>query len=273
MHERGWVELAHAPQIEWAPLPAEGWPMGVQARVLSRDAADGALTAVVRLPAGYRRPLGHHGAALEVLISSGALRIGDEVHGHGWFGFLPAGVTSSPWTAETEVELLLCARTGSPDFRPEPGPVASHEGVIAIDTMLVDWTAGTRPGISPGISHKLLRADAETGEFAFLGGVVPAWTSPFREFHTAIEEIYCFSGDITLGNSGRMDAGSYLWRPPFIAHGPFHSEQGALLYVWVPGDLVNHAPPSADSTPEQNRAAFAKDGAPPADITAPRGGA
>ena len=141
MHERGWVELAHAPQIEWAPLPAEGWPMGVQARVLSRDAADGALTAVVRLPAGYRRPLGHHGAALEVLISSGALRIGDEVHGHGWFGFLPAGVTSSPWTAETEVELLLCARTGSPDFRPEPGPVASHEGVIAIDTMLVDWTA------------------------------------------------------------------------------------------------------------------------------------
>ena len=102
---------------------------------------------------------------------------------------------------------------------------------------------------------------------------MPAWTSPFREFHTAIEEIYCFSGDITLGNSGRMDAGSYLWRPPFITHGPFHSEQGALLYVWVPGDLVNHAPPSANSTPEQNRAAFARDGAPPADITAPRGGA
>jgi hypothetical protein len=256
VHERGWVELAHAPQIEWAPLPAAGWPVGVQARVLSRDATDGALTAVVRLPEGYRRPLGHHTAGVEVLIISGTLRLGDGVHGLGWYGYLPAGVTSSAWTAESEVELLLCARTGSPDFRPEPGPVAGHDGAITIDTTTVDWTAGTRPGIAPGISHKLLRADPETGEFAFLGGVVPAWRSPFREFHTAIEEIYCISGDITLGNSGRMDAGSYLWRPPFITHGPFYSRTGAVLFGWVPSLLVNHFPDDPRRTIEENIAEY-----------------
>ena len=63
-------------------------------------------------------------------------------------------------------------------------------------------------------------------------------------------------GDIWLGNSGVMRDGSYFWRPPFITHGPFYSETGALMLVWVPSSLVNHVPESAASTPEENLAAF-----------------
>jgi hypothetical protein len=262
VHERGWVELAHAPQIEWEPLPAVGWPMGPVARVLSRDTVDGALTAVVRLPAGYRRPAGHTASAIDVLVLSGTLRLGDGVKGYGWYGYLPAGVTSSAWTAESDVELLLCARTGAPDFTPGPGPVENHDGVIVVDTETVFWTASSRPGIAPGLSHKLLRYDAATGEGAFLGAAIPSWRSPYLEFHHTIEEIYCISGDISLGNSGRMDAGSYLWRPPFISHGPFWSDRGAIIFVWVDGELVNHPPERPDSTPEENRRAYERDGAP-----------
>lgn len=261
MHDRGWIELAHAPQIEWEPMPAEGWPVGPQAKVLSRDAADGAFSGVVRLPAGYRRPLGHHAATIEVVILSGTLRLGDGVHGLGWYGYLPAGCTSSAWTAESEVELLFFARTGAPHFRPEPGP-NGHEGVVAIDTETVEWNASTRDGIAPGLSHKLLRFDPETGEGCFLGAAVPTWQSPYLEFHHTIEEIYCVSGDINLGNSGRMEAGSYLWRPPFITHGSFWSDNGSVIVVWVDGHLVNHPPERPDSTPEENRRAFERDGAP-----------
>lgn len=271
MHERGWIELGHAPLIDWEPLPAEGWPYGAEAKVLSRDPSDGAFTGIVRLRAGYRRWAGHHTADIEVFVLSGSLRLGDGVKGYGWFGYLPAGVTSSAWTAESDVELLLCARTGAPHFKPEPGPVTSHEGVIAIDTETVEWTVSGRPGIAPGLSHKLLRYNPETGEGTFLGAAVPTWRSPYLEFHHTIEEIYAVSGDITLGNSGRMDAGSYLWRPPFITHGPFHSDQGAVIYVWTDGELVNHPPASSSSTPEENRVAYALDGAPPHDVTGAAG--
>ena len=272
MHERGWVELAHAPAIEWEPLPAEGWPAGARAKVLSRDPADGAFTGIVRLEAGYRRPSGHQAATIEVLVLRGTLRLGDGVKGLGWYGYLPAGVSSSAWTAESDVELLLCARTGAPHFLPGPGPVESHDDVIAIDTETVEWQASSRAGIAPGLSHKLLRYDPATGEGAFLGAAVPTWRSPYLEFHHTIEEIYCVSGDITLGNSGRMDEGSYLWRPPFITHGPFHSDAGAVIFVWVDGELVNHPPASPDATPEQNRLAYERDGAPAVNVRGDAGG-
>jgi hypothetical protein len=70
---------------------------------------------------------------------------------------------------------------------------------------------------------------------------------------------HCIEGDVWLGNSGTMRPGSYLWRPPFITHGPFYSGTGCLLFGWVPSTLVNHLPTSALSTPEENEAAFERD--------------
>jgi hypothetical protein len=79
---------------------------------------------------------------------------------------------------------------------------------------------------------------------------------PMLEFHDCVEEIFLIEGDIWLGNSGLMRDGSYFWRPPFITHGPFFSETGAVMLVWVPSSLVNHVPANAASTPEENLADF-----------------
>ena len=68
---RGWVELAHAPEIEPVPLPAEGWPLGAEIRVLSRDTDSGALTGLLRLPPGYRRGPGHLKIESEFFLLSG----------------------------------------------------------------------------------------------------------------------------------------------------------------------------------------------------------
>ena len=254
--ERGHVELAHAPGIDWAPLPATGWPAGPEARVLSIDPVDGALTCTLRLPAGYRRPLGHLAAATDVFVLSGSFRSGGDVRGLGWYEHRPAGATQQPWTVDEGCELLFAARTGRPDFLPEPGPLgAAAAGVVERDTETEPWTGSPIPGPAPGLVHKELRADPLSGERLWLSGVIPDWDYPKLEWHEVIEEIFCIGGDIHLGNAGTMTRGSYLWRPPYLTHGPFHSSAGCLLFVWVNGKLVNHFVDDPSATPEENRRA------------------
>ena len=84
-YERGWVELAHAPELPWEPAHGENWPFGAEVKVLSRDESSGALTGIVRLPEGYRRGAGHHEGATEYLVLSGGLRVGG---GAAWEGLL-----------------------------------------------------------------------------------------------------------------------------------------------------------------------------------------
>ena len=52
-----------------------------------------------------------------------------------------------------------------------------------------------------------------------------------------------------------MTGGSYLWRPPYLTHGPFHSAAGCLLLVWVSGTLVTHFVDDPSATQEENRRA------------------
>ena len=125
---RGWVELAHAPEIQPVPLPAEGWPVGAEIRILSQDTDSGALTGLLRLPPGYRRGPGHLQIESEFFVLSGSLRIGGTLHEFGFYDYAPPGATHEPWSTEAGCELLLMARDGAADFVPCPGPTASRDG-------------------------------------------------------------------------------------------------------------------------------------------------
>jgi hypothetical protein len=242
---RGHVELAHAPQIREEALPASGWPSGAVVRILSRDEDTGAFSAVLRLPPGYRRHAGHLSTESELLLLEGSLRIGGEVRGS----------DQEAWSTEGGATLLFCARGGSPDLRPGPGSEAA-ESPVRHDTERMDWMVSPVPGPPEGMVLKILRHVEATGEMTALCSSVPSYDYPMLEFHDCVEEIYLIEGDIWLGNSGLMTGGSYLWRPPFVTHGPFFSQTGALMLVWVPSTLVNHVPASPASTPEENIAAF-----------------
>ncbi len=249
---RGWVELAHAPEIHWEPLAAPGWPVGAEIRVLSRDTEDGALTGVLRLPAGYRRGPGHLPVESEFFVLSGTVRIGGTLREFGFYDYAPPGATHEPWSTEAGCELLLMARDGTPEFVPLPGP-EGVEGRIQLDTEEMTWTMSHVPGPPPGLIHKVLRLVPETGEMTVLACNVPHYDYPRLEFHDCVEEIYCVEGEIWLGNAGTMRAGSYLWRPPYITHGPFYSGPGAVILVWTPSTLVNHYVDDPGRTPEENR--------------------
>jgi hypothetical protein len=252
---RGHIELVHAPAIPERDWSIAGWPAQPRIKVLSEDPASGALSGLLLLPSGYRRPSGFIGADTELLVLEGSLRVGEHVRDFGYYEFAPAGTTHAPWSTETGVTLLFFARDRAPAFVANEGP-NGVAGRIEIDTETLPWTQRRFPGPSEGLLHKWLRFVEETGEGTHLCTTVRHYDYPMLEFHDCVEEIYMIEGDIWLGNSGVMRDGSYFWRPPFITHGPFYSDTGALMLVWVPSSLVNHMPESAASTPEENLAAF-----------------
>ena len=101
----------------------------------------------------------------------------------------------------------------------------------------VDMATGWEqvPGYPAGIEHKILagrldeanRCGSRTRLLRFAPGVFT--TQPF--FHEYWEEIYVISGDLTdLRLDERFEAGHYACRPPGMEHGPWRSENGALLF-------------------------------------------
>jgi len=256
---RGHVELVHAPQIEAVELPANGWGAGPTAKVLSADPVSGALSALVMLPAGYRRPAGSVSGLVESLVIDGTLSIGGTQRGFGFYECVPGGGAHEDWSTETGATLLLFARERSPDFTPGEGG-DPRAGRIAIDSETLAWSYSTIPGPPDGHVHKILRRVERTGEMTILLSTVPHREYPALEFHDCVEEYFVIEGGVWLGNSGQMGPGSYFWRPPFITHGPFHSATGGVSVVWVPSTLVNHVPAGPGSTPEENLAAYVRAG-------------
>jgi hypothetical protein len=254
MDDRGWVELAHSPEIDPVELPASGWPVGPTMKVLSISERTGALTGVLILPPGYRRTEGHFGTHTELFVLEGSVRVGDTIRSYGYYEHAPAGVTVEPWTVDSGAEILFMARA-RPDFAPAPGPNGT-EGRIQLDSEAMEWVGTHIPGPPPGVVLKLLRHVPETNEMTWVCANPPRWDYPKLEYHDCIEELFLIDGDIWLGNCGTMRTGSYLWRPPFITHGPFYSRTGAVLFGWVPSLLVNHFPDDPRRTVEENVADY-----------------
>ena len=203
------VERAHAPEL--TPERLAGWPDGTTVRVLSRDPETGAITAVVRLPAGAVREPAGLAAECDTYLLSGRLRVGARDRGAGYYEYAPAGSRHDRWVALEDCELFLMARDGPPDLRPADARAPSH---LAVDTDALDWVITPIPGMPGGIFLKVMRTVPATGESVFLMGLVPRWSLDQLEFHDMDEECFIVDGDVWIGNCGRLGAGSYFCRPP-----------------------------------------------------------
>jgi hypothetical protein len=95
-------------------------------------------------------------------------------------------------------------------------------------------------GYPSGIKQKILASDLDEKNrkgsrsrlLRFDPGVFT--TEPFVHEHW--EEVFLFSGDLTVGNDKQGKGGesfkplTYACRPPGVYHGPFKSEKGCLLF-------------------------------------------
>lgn len=256
---RGHVEILHQAEVPYAPIVAAGWPSGAELKLLSSDADTHALTGLLRLAPGYRRPAGHLATESELFVISGSVRIGDTTREWGYYEFAAGGTTHEPWVSEAGCTMLLM--TGAaPDFVPDAGSVSG--GRIAVDTERMPWAISRIPGPDPGMLSKTLRHSDETGARVFLCCCVRRYDYPRLEYHDCVEECFCIEGEIRMGSSGLMRAGSYFWRPPYVTHGPFYSREGMVSLFRTDAALINHYVDDPRRTPEENRAEAQGRGAP-----------
>jgi hypothetical protein len=242
-------------------MPADGWPHAATAQILSVDPASDAMTALLTLAPGFRREAGSLPVASDVFVLSGSLTVGEHGRGFGHYEHAPAGTPQRAWSSPDGCRLLLLVK-GRADFATGRAGDAEPPGVIRLDSERSPWRAGRIPGPPPGLFSKTLRHDDATGERVFLSACVRRYDYPLSEYHDCAEESLRIAGDMRLGTTGLLTAGSYYWRPPYVTHGPFYSRSGSLAFMTVDGPLVNHYVDDPWRSAERNRDDARERGAP-----------
>lgn len=221
---------------------------GIDHKLLSRDAQDGACSLLTRYPRGWAHSgLEHISAAEEFYILDGTLYMDDQAYPADSYAYLPAG-----WTRNTirtpDGCVLLAFYDRKPVLQAGAGVIAPEDAYRAtpyLDAAAMPWdmTLNDTNLRHLGIGRKNLRTDPQTGERTFLSLIMPQSAPPTgegpQEIHPIVEEAYLISGSIT-GPHGTMHSGGYFWRPPNIAHGPFGARWGAVSLIrFLGGRHVN----------------------------------
>lgn len=239
------VEFVHAQQLPWSDAPWAGYGGSrVAAKLLSRDATNGACTALLRLPAGHRIDAFWFAASLEFFVLEGAFELDGTHYGLDDYAFHPAAHAHSGWSSDAGA-VLLAWFGAEPELHPGTPPAAlaarlaqqpGQSPIPRVETHRVPWT---RHDIDPSVqflnlAHKVLRWVPETGEKTLLlssgAQTHPAEWREAQLRHECAEEMYLLGGDI-IGERGVMYEGAYFWRPPGCWHGPFGSRRGSLSLI------------------------------------------
>jgi hypothetical protein len=72
-------------------------------------------------------------------------------------------------------------------------------------------------------------------------------------FHDCLEEMYHIWGESWMLQFGYLPTGGYIYRPPYINHGPFQCEYGTLGLFRTDSWLVNHFNWNPFRTPDECR--------------------
>lgn len=206
-------------------LEVSGLPGGLSTRVLSRS-SDGSVSQIVTAPGGWDSGGARSFSNLtEIFIIDGALHIGSHHLGHYSYLRVPGGTAVSRIEAGDDGCRFLLFSTGLLEFEPvvddtENGalqPLSLHE---------MSWVASTTPGVTPGLLHKRLAEDDETGARTWIIGLIH-WGREISkwETHPCAEEVYFLEGAMANGEvfpdgprMMRYEAGSYFYRPADIGH-------------------------------------------------------
>jgi hypothetical protein len=233
MRCRPHIEFIQAQLLPWRRIGAGAARPDAEYKFLSRDPADGACSALIRYPAGWRREGPQTiEAAEEFYVLDGALMIDGVEFGFDVYGFAPARAKRLSIAAPNGAVVLTF-------FDREPALSATIDpdaALVRVDALHSPWdmTLNDPKLAHLGISRKNLRIDAVTGERTFLSMILPHSEPPCgegpREIHPVVEEAYIIAGSLS-GPQGVMEPGAYFWRPAGIAHGPFGTRWGCVALI------------------------------------------
>ena len=164
-------------------------------------------------------------ALTEIFVLEGELRVGDETLRHYSYLRVPAGTTVSDLEAGPEGCRFLMYSTGLLEMVPAAGE-AGPAGLEPLSLHEMSWVASTTPGVTPGLLHKRLAEDPDTGARTWIIGLIH-WGKEISkwETHPCAEEVYFLEGAMANGevfpDGTRMipyEVGGYFYRPAEIGH-------------------------------------------------------
>lgn len=201
----------------------------------STDDETGAYTSVVTFPAGWKGDWSGLSRPFEVFGLRGEGRLGGERFDAGFYAYGPSGAEGATLEAVGELQVLLMVED-------EESPTKGGRVEIQ-DTNEMKWADHGVEGVPPGLVIKLLRVDAEKGDWTWIAAGPSGWQEDRAEIHPTVEEALMLTGDILLGHRGVMSPGSYFWRVPDVEHGPmvtldgntifFRTKGGGMAVTWV----------------------------------------
>jgi hypothetical protein len=231
------TEFIQAQRLPWQAEPL--WPhlTGVAHRVLSRDDKTGALTALLRFPAGWVKnaapPCPMHE---ELYALDGAVSVNAVFFAADFYGFLPAGFPRQRATApDGSVALAIYTPATSKDLldydhsRWEP----------RTDVFSAIWPAAEEQhGLDLAAHHarvRVLWSDPDGGGQTVIVGYPPVWQANTVETQDVDAEYYLLAGDCTVSGRGTMTPGAYIWRPKGSTRVPMAAGTGTVFLIRTHG--------------------------------------
>jgi hypothetical protein len=217
------IEFVQSQRLDWEPFAPRP---GVTMKRLSEDTRTGALSAILRYPPGWTAQPATLATDEEFLVLDGALTHGDTRYDPDCYAFWPGGLARQALAAPQGATVLTFFSAPVTTF--EPARMTDR-----IDLREGDWKADLAAmGLEVMASHariRRLRSDPVSGEITYVTATMPYFQETQPERHPVIQEIFVLSGDVA-GPQGIMRAGSYVWRPENITHGPYGSTTGAVFF-------------------------------------------
>ena len=193
-------------------------------KVLSRS-SDGSVSQVVSAPGGWTTGGARSFSALtEVFVLQGTMTVDGRTLRDYSYLRIPAGTNVSNIKTGDRGCRFLMFSTGLLEMVPtsdagtaELEPRSLHE---------MSWVASTTPGVTPGLLHKRLGEDPDTGARTWIIGLIH-WGREISQWetHPCAEEVYFLEGAMANGevfpDGSRMipyEAGGYFYRPAEIGH-------------------------------------------------------
>lgn len=229
---REWTEFVQSQKLPWQSDAPAALGAGTALKRLSEDADSGALSALVRYPAGYRSDATALAADEEFLVLDGELVIGGRRFGPYSYAHWPAGFDAGSRASDRGAVVLAfysAAPSAAARAAYDPERLVEH-----CDTFEVPYTGNFHPEFPPGAGRKVLFTDPETAETSWLLGTLPMRWAERSEVHPYVEEMYLLSGE-SHGDRGVMRPGAYFWRPGGIPHGPYGTLTGNLYFFRTRG--------------------------------------
>ncbi len=234
----GVIEYLDLIETDYLPLLSASLPLGMRGTRLMNNPT-GETTFLVRVGPQWRRvESGYYDEGLEDLVLDGSLKIGDQELTRTCFSYLPAGSHTGSWASPSGCDMLLMFK-GTPNFiQANAGApnVQADQRIDCTDTRTTHWEA--MPGYEgrdqaeagPLLHHKTIYEDPETKAYTYLVRQGAGWSEPKLEAHATWEELILLEGDYLMGHNGLVRAGTYIFRPGDIPHGPQATQRGS---VWL----------------------------------------